>query len=123
MTELTSRKAVLALPWEFIASGKLPGHSKKVAGVYMLKDKNTKHVVYVGKSTNIGHRLLVHHFNHRFDRGVHDLYIMCVNDEESRQYIEARSIAWLQPELNKRNGHLIMTDAELQDGYTNIFNR
>lgn len=112
----------MALPWEYIPTGKLPTKKHSVIGVYMLVNNFTNECDYIGQSQNIGHRLLCHHHEEiRYSRD-HKLYILRIPERETRLYVEARAIYLMNPVINEREGiGLKLTDGEANDGYRAIF--
>jgi excinuclease UvrABC nuclease subunit len=98
MNLLLTEADVLALPWQ-----KNPAHIWKKAGVYLIREKGTDALLYIGQSIKLSHRLFpaTHPV---YDREKHDLYVVFTQTEDERNYLESACISILHPALNRRNG-------------------
>lgn len=105
---------ILALPWV-----KNPAPLRDREGVYMIREKGTDVLLYIGQSVNVGMRLCpsVHPV---YDRDRHDVYVLFTDGKQERRYMEERCIAILKPPVNIRAGlRPVMTD-ELKRAYYDI---
>lgn len=93
---------IMALPWQ-----KNPKSLYGKAGVYMIREKGTGKLLYVGRSGWLGSRLARSHPVYR--RDLHDVYIIFTSTKRDRYYLEERCITILKPPLNKQNGASLLS--------------
>ena len=108
-----TKQDVLSLPWQLKDYREFNPH-KPLGAVYMLVNKETRAIEYIGQTSNIGFRLMpsVHHV---YTRSVHDVYIIEEHDRDMRHYLESRCIALIKPKQNINRG--IMVAEEHTDAY------
>ena len=105
-----TKEDVLSQTWE-----KNPKVRGDRAGVYMIRDKTTNDILYVGQTSNLRGRLCpsVHPV---YISSKHDLYFLPVEDARERKYTESSAINFLHPRRNIRRG-IEKTDQETTEGY------
>jgi len=112
----STAKQVLALNWV-----KNPTNLIAKSGVYRLVDKRTQKTLYIGKSTNLGHRFF-RSCHKVYDKSKHDIYVVFEYDKAEIGRMEHRFIELLCPPLNIRRGQGgDYPTAELDKVYKNIF--
>lgn len=93
-----NKKDVLSLDWK-----KNPTSIWYHAGVYMIVNKKTREILYIGQATNLGHRLRPS-THPVFKREKHDVYIIFESDRNERRNMEWAFIQLVKPSVNIRNG-------------------
>ena len=106
-----TRDDILAEPWQ-----KNPCPLRGRRGVYLIAERESGRIIYAGQSRNIGRRLSpsVHHI---FNRKIHDVLILFVNNDQERYYLEGRCIDLLKPDRNIRMGYDLHYDEATKKGY------
>jgi hypothetical protein len=97
---------VLSMDWEEIVD---PSTINHVPGVYMLRDGFTGRIDYVGNSTYIGFRLRTNR-HPVYIPNLHKVFILRIESEHDRHYIENRCIELLKPRHNRRRGFMPKED-------------
>src|SRR3990172_6992666 len=84
---------LMAIGWNVID----PQTSRQLSGVYLLRDRATKKIVYAGRSARIGKRLLLDQ-HPVYNPVIHDVLAHPVKDQKTLWYLEAIAINLLRPE-------------------------
>jgi hypothetical protein len=118
----TTPQDIFSLPWKQKDYREFRKHTR-VSGVYMLVNRETREIEYIGQSVTIGNRLMpsIHHV---YIRKKHDLYILEEPDTNMRHYLERRCIEILDPPCNHRNGFMpreALSSENLKANYDRVF--
>ena len=100
---------------------KNPAKLRNKAGVYLVTDKASKKLLYIGQSNNLMMRMFpsIHPI---YRRELHNLYVLFEPDIIERKRMECRFIELLKPAMNRRSGIRIKPTEELaQEYYDRIF--
>lgn len=111
-------KDVFSLDWQ-----KNPAPLRDRGGVYMIREKGTDALLYIGQSGNLGNRLApsVHPV---YKREKHDVYVLFEGNRNERRYMECRFIELLHPLINIRRGlHTTAPEALTRQYYDAIFEK
>lgn len=94
----TNRKQILSLPWVYF-----PDAIPEIPAVYMIRDKSTDAIIYIGQTINLQHRLFpsIHPI---FNSSVHNVYAIQLEDNQDRYNLEENCIDILKPSRNIRLG-------------------
>lgn len=116
MKNSMTRADVLKLGWK-----KNPRPLCGRAGVYYLSDKQTKEIIYIGQTKNLGSRLSpCNHPVYRRDK--HDVYIIFEDDPQERGQMETRFIMMFRPRFNHNIGwQPTIAEQDVDAAYRKIF--
>lgn len=107
---------VLALPWK-----KNPSRGNR-GGVYRVVERETGNLLYIGQTSNLRHRLTPSQ-HPIYDRNIHDLYVLFIDNRDERGWMEYNFIGLLKPQNNIRQGQLHSHTSEdvLSAYYAKVF--
>lgn len=102
---------IFLLPWERVCIQP----TLKVGGVYILFNRLSIYPYdYVGQAVSFQRRLFF--TEHKvYDRDIHDIYILRIEDHDIMNYVEAKLIHLLKPRFNKNRGVTNTTPKEIFD--------